>query len=204
MYPVDTMPDDIKQKIQRKIFQSGETILLAEEKNNYVYFLSSGIAEAFVLNPNGSIATIYLYRAGEFFGEAEQFYNEKMPVTITATTLCMVDILHKDDFFKWMQADFEFTKLIIREIARKLMTNAELIEELTLLTVGERLLRCIAMHYRRNTLDSLTKAQLSKEVNAPIRSINREIVKCAKQGLLIYENKKIVVINEKSILKHLP
>ncbi len=204
MYPIDSMPDDVKHKIQRKTFQPGDTLLFAEEENNHIYFLRSGVAEAFILNPNGSVATVYIYRVGEFFGEMEQFYNEKMPVTITANTLCTVDILHKDSFFEWMQKDFEFTKLVIREISRKLMTNAELIEKLTLLTVGERLLRCIAMHYHRNTLDSLTKEQLCKEVNAPIRSINREIAKYTEQGLLKYANKQLVVINEKPFLKYLP
>lgn len=203
MYLIDIMPDEVKKKLCRKILNENETILFAETENNYVYFLFEGKAEAYVPNLQGSFANIYVYEPGSFFGELEQFYVGRKPVEISAMTPCVVDMLHKDDFFDWMKKDFEITKFIIREIAYKLIVNSEYIEELSLLTVKERLLRCIATHYYRGDIGRLTKEQITKETKAPIRSINRAMAECTKQGILCYQNKLVKILNEEKIQMYL-
>ncbi|MCP1225445.1 Crp/Fnr family transcriptional regulator [Sebaldella sp. S0638] len=179
-------------------------MVFAEEENNFVYFLIEGLAEAYILAPQGLFSSIHLYKAGSFFGEIEQFYEGRKPVEITAITDCVVDILHKKDFLNWLRNDFEATKFLIAEISYKLVINAELVEEVLLLTVKERLLRCIASHQYRNNLDRLTKEQVTKEANAPMRSINRAIAECSDQGIISYKNKRFTILDEKKVNTHLP
>ncbi|MFR1384548.1 MAG: Crp/Fnr family transcriptional regulator, partial [Clostridioides difficile] len=169
MHLIDFMNEDIKKKLVKKTYKKKETILFAEQENEYVILMIDGIAEAFILNVKGNISTIHLYRSGSFFGEMEQFNDGKKPVEIVAFTDCNVYKLHRDDFLNWLRGDFEATKFLIREISSKLVVNAELIEELSSLSVKERLLRCISLHYYRSELNLLTKKQLASEVNAPIR-----------------------------------
>ncbi|MNR42654.1 hypothetical protein D3C85_1611930 [compost metagenome] len=113
-------------------------------------------------------------------------------------------MLHKDDFLGWLRNDFEATKYLIKEISYKLIINAELVEDILLMTVKERLLRCIAIHHYKKKLDKLTKSQITKEVNAPIRSINRAISECSKQGVISYKNKKFSILDEKVVNKYFP
>lgn len=204
MFLIDLMDDDHKKKLRRIKFQANSTILYAEEENYYVYFLMEGIAEAYIQSPQGAFASLYLYKAGSFFGEIEQFYHGRKPVEITAVSDCTVDLMHRNDFLDWLHKDFEVTTYIIKEISYKLINSSEQFEEVLLMTVKERLLRCIALHHYKNNLDTLTKNQLAKEVNSPIRSINRVIAECAKQEIICYKNKKIHVPNEKSVLQYLP
>lgn len=98
---------------------------------------------------------------------------------------------------------FEATKFLIREISSKLVVNAELIEELSSLS-KERLLGIIYLHYYRSELNLLTKNSLLKEVNAPIRSINRAINESKVQEHLIAYETKDLVINQREVLKNLP
>lgn len=200
---LDMMPNEVKNKLSQKKFKANETILFAENENNFVYFLLDGKAEAYVPNPQGFFANIYVYKAGSFFGELEQFYEGRKPVEISAMTSCVVAMLHKNDFFDWLKKDFEATKYLIKEIAYKLIVNSDYIEEITLLTVKERLLRCIAVHYRQGNIAVLTKEQITKETNAPIRSINRAIAECAKQGILCYKNKHITILSEEKLYRNL-
>lgn len=204
MHLIDLIDNDIKKKLRKKKYSANSTILYAEKENKYVYFLTEGVAEAYIQSPQGTFATLYLYKAGSFFGEVEQFYDGRKPVEVTAITDCVVEILYKEDFLDWLKINFEAVKFIIKEISYKLIINAELVENILLLTVKERLLRCIAIHHYRKSLDSLTKEQLSKEVNTPIRSINRAIAECSNQGIISYTNKKILILNEKLVLKYLP
>ena len=159
MHLIDFMNEDIKKKLIKKTYKKKETILFAEQENEYVILMIDGIAEAFILNVKGNISTIHLYRSGSFFGEMEQFNDGKKPVEIVAFTDCNVYKLHRDDFLNWLRGDFEATKFLIREISSKLVLNAELIEELSSLSVKERLLRCISLHYYRSELKDVYKRQ---------------------------------------------
>lgn len=204
MYFIDLMPDHVKYKLRRKKYDSNATILFAEEDNNYVCFLIDGMAEAYVQSPQGTFVNLHVYKSGNFFGEIEQFYEGRKPVEITAITDCTVDMLYKNDFLDWLQHDFDAVKFLMKEVAYKLIINAELVEDVLLLTVKERLLRCLAIHSYRNNLDNLTKEQLSKEVNTPIRSLNRAIAECSKQGIIEYANKRFRIVNEKKVLAYFP
>lgn len=204
MFFMDLMNDETKVKLKRKNYKKNSTIIFAEEENNFVYFLVEGLAEAYILAPQGSFSSLHLYKAGSFFGEIEQFYEGRKPVEITAITDCVVDILHKKDFLDWLRNDFEATKFLIAEISYKLVINAELVEEVLLLTVKERLLRCIASHQYRNNLDKLTKEQVTKEANAPMRSINRAIAECSDQNIISYKNKRFTILDEEVVNNHLP
>ncbi len=204
MHYIDLMNDSVKEKLIRKTFKKNNTILYAEEENGCVYFLVEGLAEAYVLTPQGSFSFIHIYKAGSFFGEIEQFYEGRKPVEITALTDCAVDVLYKDDFLDWLRSDFEAVKFLMSEIAYKLVTNAELIEEVLQLSVKERLLRCIAAHHYRGNLDKLSKEQMTKEANAPMRSINRAIAECSEQGIISYKNKKLTISDTRAVNVHLP
>ena len=104
----------------------------------------------------------------------------------------------------WLEDDFEATKFLIKELSYKLVINAELVEDVLSLTVKERLLRSIGIHSYRNTLESLTKDQLAKEINAPMRSLNRAIAKCVKEGILDYDDNRLIVLNETEVNVYLP
>lgn len=193
MFFYDIIPNRVKEKLETKIYNPNETILFAEQENNYVYFLMEGTVEAYIQSPHGTFATLHLYEKGGFFGEIEPFYEGRKPVEITAVTTCITRRLYKTDFLSWLQSDFEATKFLIKELANKLIINAELIEHLLSLTVKERFLRSILLHHRRGSLQNLTKANLSKEINTPIRSLNRAIVTCESEGIISYVNNTFLI-----------
>lgn len=199
---LEIMPPEIINKLQEKVYTPGETILYAEQDNFYLYFLIKGKAEAYTLNESGSVANIFIYEADSLFGEVEQFWEGNKPVEIKALTPCKVLRLHRNDLYTWMQADFEATKCIIQIMAGKLVANSERIKEAQLLTVKERLLRCIATHLLLGDLNKLTKEQVIREAGAPMRSINRAIAECNKQGILCYEHKHFKIKNTDYILSY--
>ena len=197
---LDMMPATTRDRLQEKHFSPGEIILHAGEDNYYLYFLQTGTAEAYMLNESGSMANIFIYEPDSVFGEMEQFWDESKLVTITALTPCTALLLHRADLFEWLQQDFAATQRLIAIMAEKLMSNAERIQQMQLLTVRERLLHCIARHLTLGDLSTLTKNQAAIETGAPVRSINRAIAECAAQGLLRYEKKTFAVLNEPAVL----
>jgi CRP/FNR family cyclic AMP-dependent transcriptional regulator len=197
------MPGYISKRLIRRHYEAGSPIIMAGLDNKHVYFLVEGNAEASIQNSNGALATVYLYTPNSMFGEIEQFYEGIKPVSIIALTPCIIDVLYRDDFIEWLQNDFESIKALICNIAQKLVHNSELIEEISLLSVRERILRCIAIYQHQNMLDRLTKKQLSIHANVPIRSVNRAIAECVQQGLLIYQDKHFHILNQLAIMDYL-
>ena len=61
---------------------------------------------------------------------------------------------------EWLKSDFEATKLLIRIISEKLIHNGQLIEEMSLLSVRKRVLRCIAIYNHKGQLHKLTNDNL--------------------------------------------
>src|SRR5699024_7076058 len=154
------MPITIRKKLMKKIYDPGNPIIIAGYENKYVFFLIEGEAEASIQNNDGTVATVYLYKSNSIFGEVEPFYNDFKPVSITATKKCIVEALHQTDFLEWLKSDFEATKLLIRIISEKLIHNGQLIEEMSLLSVRKRVLRCIAIYNHKGQLHKLTNDNL--------------------------------------------
>lgn len=198
------MPERMRKRLIKRQYSPGEPMIMAGDDNDYVFFLIEGEAEASIQSKEGFLTSVCLYRASSIIGEIEPFYHGLKPVSIMAATTCVVEVLYKNDFIEWLQNDFASTKLLIGIIAQKLVNNGLLIEEMSLLSVKERVLRCIASYHYKRALPSLTKKQLSVEANAPIRSVNRAIVECTKQDLIYYQNKQFYIKNFASVMKYLP
>lgn len=198
------MPDFIRSKLIKKQYSSGDPILLAGYDNHHVFFLRDGYAEAYIQNAQGTVATIYAYKPNSLFGEIEPFWDELKPVSITAITPCVVEILHHNHFIEWLKNDFKAVSILLSILANKLVSNSLLIEEISLMNVQERVLRRIAVYKYSNRLHSLTKHQLSLEANTPIRSVNRAIAKSARDGLFTYQNRQFKILNEQGVMMFLP
>lgn len=199
------MPEKVKQKLVRKHYKAGSPLILSDYDNNYVFFLMHGYAEAYIQTPNGTMVYIYGYKQGNVFGEIEPFYTADLrPVSIKAITDCSVDVLHRNDFLEWLKNDFNAVTVLIAIISEKLVNNGLLVEEVSLMSVRERVLRCVSIYYYRNELYTLTKKQIALEANTPIRSVNRAIIQCCEQGIFCYKNKHIEVLNEKALSAYLP
>lgn len=200
---IDFLDADFYELLLKKTIKKGQTILYAEQKNDYLYFLLAGTAEATILDEQGHVSTLYLYRKGDFFGEFEPFYTGSRPVEITAFTTCDVYLLHHSDFLRWLESNFTATKFFIGELSKKLILNATLIDQMTHLTIKERILNSVARHQADHTLEYLTKKQLLKEVNAPLRSLNRELNNLQNEQIIEYNQQKITVLNSQIIQAHL-
>lgn len=198
------MPDSIKAKLVRKHYEAGSSIILSDYDNYYVFFLIQGYAEAYIQNKDGALAYVYGYRPKSVFGEIEPFYNDLKPVSIIATTDCTIDILHKNDYLDWLKNDFNAVSTLIWTISEKLVKNGMLIEEMSLMSVRERVLRCVAIYNYRNMLHSLTKKQIALEANTPLRSVNRAIMQCNEQGIICYKDNHIEILNHNVLNTYLP
>ncbi len=198
---VENAPEHIKSEFMYKKYQKDNSILQADEENEYLYILTSGSAEVYRQSYLGALLSLYVNDTYSFFGELEIFNKEIKTHSVIARTSCEVITIHKKIVYDWMKADFDVSLYIIEQLSAKLIQISNKASKLSLLTIKERILTSIYSHYKIGDLDKLTKQKLSNEVCAPIRSVNRAIAECIDEKIINYKEKQFVVMAIEEIEK---
>lgn len=200
---IDAAPEHIEKEFIYRKHKKGSLIILPYEENNYLYILINGSAEVYSQSYAGAMLSLYLYNSYSCFGEVEIFNKETKTSGVIARTNCETIAIHKKNVYEWMRIDFNFTFYIVEQLAAKLISSANTIAKLSLLTLKDRILCSIHAHYKIGNLDNLTKQKLSSEVCAPIRSLNRSIAQCINEGFIDFQDKKFTVNSIEKIEKYL-
>ena len=152
---------------------------------------------------SGSYISLYLFESYSCFGEVEIFNNQFKTLGVIAKSDCETISINKNAVIEWIKADINFTLYLIEQLSEKLIHSTNTTAKLSLLTVKDRVLDSIYIHYKIGDLDRMTKEKLSYEVCVPMRSLNRAIAQCIDEGLIDIINKKIIVKSKENLEKNL-
>lgn len=199
---VNHAPAQIKKDFTFRTHEKGSLILHPDEQNDYLFILTTGMAEVYRQSYVGTMFSLYIYHSYSCFGEIEIFNENIKTLGVIAKQKCETIAIHKEKVFEWMKSDFDFNLYIVKQLASKLTLSSDIAAKLSLLTVSDRVLLSIHNHYKMGDLHTLTKQILSSEVCAPIRSLNRSIAQCVSEGLIIYKDKKFHVNSITKLEKH--
>lgn len=200
---VNDAPVHIKKDFIYKKHKKGNLIIHPHEQNNYLYILTTGIAEVYRQSYEGTMLSLYIYDSYSCFGEIEIFNEKIKTLGVIAKENCETIAIHKTKVFEWMKIDFNFNFYIIKQLASKLILSSDTATKLSFLTVKDRILLSIHNHYKIGDLDQLTKQILTSEVCAPLRSLNRSIAQCIDEGIISYKDKKFSIHSIDEIEKYL-
>lgn len=192
---LDHLPKQLRPFLQKKEFCRGEPILHSGEENQNIYLVAKGDAIGYVEGWNGSLIFVERYGPGDLFGELEVFCEGLRTIGITAQTACTVYLLHKQYLLAWMEQDFSFTQALIRHLAEAMHHYADNVTQLQLMTVEERVKKCILTYEAMGMLDKLDKKALMAGSMASLRSVNRAVSRLEAEGAVRVRKKKIAVLD---------
>ncbi|SHE37263.1 cAMP-binding domain of CRP or a regulatory subunit of cAMP-dependent protein kinases [Seinonella peptonophila] len=190
---VNNAPAHIRKSFTYRTYKKGSIILHPGEQNNYLYILTTGIAEVFRQTYAGTMLSVFIYQSYSCFGEIEIFNENVKTLSVIAKQNCEIIAIHKEKVYEWMKMDFNFNFYIVKQLASKLILSSDIVAKLSLLTVKDRVLLSIYNHYKMGDLHNLTKQVLSSEACAPIRSVNRSIAQFVNEGFIDYKDKNFYV-----------
>ncbi len=196
-------PEHIKNEFIYKQHNKGSSIVLPDEANDYLYILIKGRAEVYSQSYSGSYISLYLFESYSCFGEVEIFNNQFKTLGVIAKSDCETISINKNAVIEWIKADINFTLYLIEQLSEKLIHSTNTTAKLSLLTVKDRVLDSIYIHYKIGDLGRMTKEKLSYEVCVPMRSLNRAIAQCIDEGLIDIIDKKIIVRSKENLEKNL-
>jgi CRP-like cAMP-binding protein len=188
-------PHHIKAHFITKTYKKDESIIYSGEQNEHLYILKEGFANVYWQSYSGNLVTVFEYIAYSFFGENELFNEKLMTLNVVAVSDCSVIVLPRKIVHEWMKADFQFTLYLMEKLSDKLIINMERTIRLSQLSLKERLLYSLYLHYKTGDISTLDKETLMSETLAPIRSLNRVIAQCQSEGIISCIQNKFIILS---------
>lgn len=123
----------LKQKIELKFFKKKEIFIKAGEFQNQFFFLTSGIARAYITDENGKEFTRSLFRAPAPMTSIKAFVNNsKSEICFDCLTDCEMYIGNFNDFIHLTKTNIEISNMYSRMLEKGFLKVEERVFELSM------------------------------------------------------------------------
>ncbi len=184
-----------------------ETVFEEGEDARGFYFVVSGRVKIFKLSPGGKEQILHIFGRGEPFGEVALFSGRKFPASAQTLEKSRIGYLQLDAFKKLVSIHPAIALNMIGVLSKRLRTFTELIEQLSLREVPERLasyllyLHSLGRGSSEIKLD-VTKQQLASFVGTIPETVSR-VIKKMNSSRLIVSSSSVIKITDMDGLKKL-
>jgi CRP/FNR family cyclic AMP-dependent transcriptional regulator len=123
--------------------QRGEVLTLEGEPCTYVYWVAEGRLRVLKTSIGGREQTLAELSVGEVLNLVPALDGGSLPATAQAATRASVFALRKEDLIGLLQRYPVLAMAVLHDLAHKLRKQTELVADLALRSVGERLARLL-------------------------------------------------------------
>ena len=185
-----------------KRLERNEILFLAGEAAAGLYVIAEGSVRAFRTGADGREQIIHVERAVTTIAELPVFDNGNYPSTVAAEEPALLYFLDKTKVRNLSLKHPQIALSAAKLLAKRLRKCAELVENLSLREVGQRLARLIFEQSKtsgKQTAEGirfkqkLTHNQLAARVGTVREVITRAFIRLQSQGLIIVEGKEVIV-----------
>lgn len=173
-------------------------VVLAGNTTDFVYFVQSGSLNVMIGDDDGREAILSMLGPGEMFGEMGVLDDSVRSATVVAVTPCVLIMLTKSDFRRYLRENFDMALYVMRKLAQRLRTADRRIESLALLDVGGRVARLL--HDISEPCDEhglitrrVTKQEIAKMVGASREMVSRVLKDMQARDLIDEEDGRYIL-----------
>lgn len=192
---------DIYELLNEKSYQKGETIFLAGDEGDSMFFLREGKVKITRNSPDGKEHIVKFIEPGEVFGEVILFGHEIYP----ATTICLEDsrlsLLKRDDFKDYFLKNPEIGWGMLKTMADKLFFSQSRIESLALLDSKTRIIQALLEMAGEDdlALKEMSQQQLANYLGLTRETVSRNISQLKDEGLIENKGRKILILDREGL-----
>lgn len=187
-------------------YQRYEVIFNQQDPSQSAYVVRTGKVRIYRSSPNGNETSINVFQAGSIIGEFAALDRQPRSATAVAITTCLLWELPGEAMTQHMQTIPELALSMSRLLVQKLRWTAAYAETIAQYDAPGRLLHILLLYNlqfgeaiepgQRYLLDlALTQDDLASLVGARREWINRLLQDWRRQGLLMYEAGKIIILD---------
>ncbi len=208
--PEDVLAELAAHCVERRISQ-GQILFSANDPSEGLYVVLSGSIRAFRVNLDGREQTIHVEHAGGTLAEVAVFDGGSNPSTTVAEEDSEVLFLDKGFVRGFLLRHPEAALIALGIIAKKLRMVASMVEQLSLMDVGQRLATLLLEEAKRSAPElrngvsfslPLSHSQIASRLGTVREVVSRGIQKLAQQDVIEVRGHRIVVRNLKALRAH--
>jgi CRP/FNR family transcriptional regulator len=193
----------IEQRLSR-----GEVLFVAGEQARGIYVIVAGAVRAFRESLEGREQVIHVERAGATIAELPVFDDGPYPSTVAAEEDSVVLFLDKRDVQRLCLEHPKIALAALKVLAGRLRRCAELVEELSLQEVDQRLARLLLVEARARGLKRgraieldlvLTNQQIAARIGTVREVVSRALNRLQQNGLIEVDGRRVRVPDEESL-----
>ncbi len=186
-----------------RVYTPGEIVIFAGDPCEAVYFILEGEARVYRLSSAGREQVLARLGAGEAFNLVPPFrdsaLNHATVAAFTPLTLCIIGC---EDFRRLAGECLDLTLAILREFAARLDRLTNLVEDLSLRSVRERLARFLLAQAAPNG-GKITQRWTHDEIAAHLGTVRdvvgRTLRAFADAGLVHLDRQRIILLDREGL-----
>jgi len=185
----------------QKTISKGAQFLWEGDEVEKVYFIIRGYAKIYHFSEEGREQILTVVKDGQFVNTVSVLRQEKgnhaNGKAMTEVELGMLDMV---DFRAAIRDYSDFALLLLQDSAEKLDQLMRLVEELSLFSTRQRLIRFILKNAKENqAIHSWTQEEIAAQVGTVRDVVSRLLGFFARAGFIRVERQRIIVLDEERL-----
>lgn len=189
----------------RAVYKKGELVIRPQESPNHIYYIESGFVKAYSITKYGDENVHLIRHKDEVFPLIWTFTEDHRDVAYEVLEAAVIWRRPKTDYLDYLEKNPDIALAVLGIAMRAYRTFAEHVNTLEYRTVRERavsfLLACCRRFGVQNDDGSvlisapLKQQDIASSINASRETTSRELSVLARKGLIVVNDRTILVID---------
>jgi CRP/FNR family transcriptional regulator len=188
-----------------KTFSPGEYVFHQGEDADSFHVLYAGVLKLFRSTAEGREQTVYLAKDGEPFCLCTLYGARTLPVSAVAMAPCRVLVFHWERMEEQLRSSPRVLLNIVRILNTRLMHSFQMIEDLALRNIHQRVASFLVHSARvrgqestRVTL-SVSRQEVAKILGTTPETVSRVLARLCQDGLIEARGREIVILDPEAL-----
>jgi len=191
----------LEERCIRKTISKGNQFLWEGDEVEKVYFIIRGYAKIYHFSEEGREQILAVLKSGQFVNSIsairQEMGNHANGMAMTEVELGVLDV---DDFLTAIRTHADFALLLLRDSADKLDHMTRLVQELSLFSTRQRLIRFLVRNGQdAQAIRGWTQEEIAAQVGTVRDVVSRLLGLFARQGLIRVERQRILIVDEERL-----
>lgn len=195
----------ITQAAVQKHYDANQVVFLEGDPSAGLYIVQHGWLKAVKLAANGREQTLRLVGPHEIFQELSALTQSCNPATVIALEPATVWLIPRDSLLQLLDSHPQLARIIIQNLAERVLHLLALVEDLSLRSVESRLARLLLTRATDNMLQRRrwsTQAELAAQLGTVPDVLNRALRNLVEAGSIQVERHQIQIL-DRAHLEHI-
>jgi CRP-like cAMP-binding protein len=184
-------------------YQAGEVVFIEGELSGGIYIVEEGWLRSVKISPAGREQVVRYVGAGEVFNELSVFAGGMNLITVECLEPARVWIIQREELLILINQYPDLCKVIIHNLAKRLLHLISLVEDLSLRSVESRLAKLLLENAEGNIVNRkrwTTQAEMAARLGTVLDVLNRVLRGLVDEGIIHVDRFQIKILNRQALI----